>query len=132
VRIGLRESIVDLREGIALVEAVGPLRTRWEPDLEIDSVESYLSGQSAYVGTRLEPADELNELDPSDLNIEGLPLAETVKFAGPPSTRWSHQIVAEYVSDVRGDATPGIQERKVAKPAPRVMTERTPLGTNAR
>jgi hypothetical protein len=40
--------------------------------------------------------------------------------------------VAEYVSDVRGDATPGIQERKVAKPAPRVMTERTPLGTNAR
>lgn len=132
VQIDLRQSILDLREGLALVEAVGPLRTRWSPDLDIDSVESYLSGQSAYVGTRLEPAEELNALDPSDLDIEGLPLAETVTFAGPPSTRWSHQIVAKYVSDVQGESMPGIQERKVAKPAPNVMTERAPFGAKVR
>ena len=132
VQIDLRQSILDLREGLALVEAVGPLRTRWSPDLDIDSVESYLSGQSAYVGTRLEPAEDLNALDPSDLDIEGLPLAETVTFAGPPSTRWSHQIVAKYVSDVQGESMPGIQERKVAKPAPNVMTERAPFGAKVR
>lgn len=131
VQIDLRQSILELREGLALVEAIGPLRTRWEPDLEIDSTESYLSGPSHYVGTRLEPAEELIELDPSQLSIDGLPLAE-VTFAGPPSTRWSHQIVATYVSDVQGDATPGVQERKVAKPAPQVMTERAPIRAKTR
>lgn len=132
VQVDLRQSMLDLRAGHALVEAVGPLRTRWDPDLKIDSVESYLAGESTYVGTRLEAGDELNALDPSDLKyIDGLPFAE-VTFAGPASTRWSHQIVSNYVSDVQGNTTPGIQERQVASPAPKVTTERTPFGANTR
>ena len=129
VQIDLRQSMLELRTTQAVVEAVGPLRTRWEPDLKIDSVESYLAGESTYVGTRLEPTDELNALDPSDLkDIDGLPFAE-VTFAGPPSTRWSHQIVSQYVSEVQGSATPGIQERVVAKSPQPVSPARKSVGS---
>lgn len=116
VVVDLRNSVIDLRSDQALVEAITATRARWTPDLKFDAVESYLTGESTFAGTRSELPGELNPLDPADLSIDsidGLVFAE-VTFSGPPSTRWSHQIVSEYTAEVQGNETPGIQIRKVA------------------
>lgn len=130
VSIDLRNTVVELQQNCALVEAIGQLRGRWTPDLKIDAVESYLSRESSFVGTRLEKSDELMPLDPAYLKIEGLQFAD-LEFAGPPSTRWDHHIITQFAADVQAGQTPGIGARAVpTTPSPQSMTpRRNPLTT---
>lgn len=106
--IDLRQSVLALRPDVAVVEALGPTGVRWRPDIKIESNGSYLAGNAAYIATRTEPASELNPLDPTDLDIEGLLPAE-VDFFGPLSPRWHNNVVTRYTADVQSDETPGVQ-----------------------
>ena len=113
--IDLRQSVLALRPDIAVVEAIGPLRARWRPDVKIESNGSYLAGDSAYVATRTEPGSESNPLDPTDLDIEGL-LTAKVEFSGPLAPRWHNNVVTHYTADVQNAETPGIQLPAVPPP----------------
>ncbi len=115
--IDLRQSILALRPEVAVVEAVGPLRSRWRPDLKIESNGSYLAGASEYVASRTDPLSEPHPLDPTDLDIEGLLPAE-VEFSGPLSPLWHNNTVTRYTADVQSAGTPGIQSPAVTTPPP--------------
>ena len=115
--IDLRQSVLALRPDVAVVEAIGPLLSRWRPDVKIESSGSYLAGDFAYVATREEPASEANPLDPTDLDIEGL-LPAAVEFSGPLAPRWSNNLVTRYTADVQSQETPGIQPLPVPAPPP--------------
>ena len=121
--IDLRQSVLALLPGAAVVEAIGPLRTRWRPDLKIESNGSYLAGDSAYVATRTEPGSEPNPLDPTDLDIEGLLPAE-VEFSGPLAPRWHNNIVTRYTADVQSEDIPGI--KPPATPTPPLLPSPNP------
>ena len=112
--IDVRQSVLALRLDGAVVEALGPTGVRWRPDIKIESSGSYLAGELAYVATRVELSSELNPLDPTDLDIEGLLPAE-IEFSGPLSPRWHNNIVTRYTADVQSEETPGI---KLPSPPP--------------
>ena len=118
IMIDLRQSVLALRSDVAVVEALGPTGGRWRPDIKIESNGSYLAGEAAYVATRTEPSSELNPLDPTALDIEGLLPAE-VEFFGPLSPRWHNNVVTRYTADVQSAETPGIKPPAVAAPISR-------------
>ncbi len=115
--IDLRQSVLALRPDVAVVEALGPTGGRWRPDIQIESSGSYLAGEAAYVATRSEPSSELNPLDPTMLDIEGL-LPAQVEFFGALSPRWHNNVVTRYTADVQSDELPGIQPPAVLSPLP--------------
>jgi eukaryotic-like serine/threonine-protein kinase len=115
--IDLRQSVLALRPEVAVVEAIGPLLSRWRPDVKIESNGAYLAGDTLYVATRTEPESEPNPLDPTDLDIEGLLPAE-IEFAGPLAPRWHNNLVTRYTADVQSTETPGIKPSPSPPPLP--------------
>ncbi len=127
IAIDLRQSILALHPDSAVIEVIGPLRSRWRPALQIESSGSYLTGECAYVTTRMEPDSEPNPLDPTDLEIDGL-LPAVFEFYGPLSPSWHNSVVTRYTADVQSEETPGIKPPEVAARSPALQT---PLRTLA-
>ena len=111
VVIDLRQSVLDLSHDVALVEAIGSIRSRWQPNLKIESNGSYQAHESPFVGTRAELGDEMISLAPEELDIEGLMRAK-LQFTGPLSQPWNNNVVTRYTSEVQSQETPGIRPRK--------------------
>lgn len=114
--IDLRQSVFELSSDVALVEAIGSPLSRWRPNLKIDSNGSYLAGESEFVGMRAELGDEINPLDPAELDIEGLERAE-VQFTGPLSLSWNNNVITRYTADVQSADQPGIRPRETSDPS---------------
>ncbi len=123
IMIDLRQSILALRPDVAVIEALGLTGGRWSPDIKIESNGSYLAGDATYVATRMEPSSELNPLDPTILQIEGLLPAE-VEFFGPLSPRWQNNVVTRYTADVQSEETPGIKPPAPPPPLPSPLADK--------
>lgn len=110
--IELSRCVLDLQPENAVAEGCGVLPASWRPRIRIDSINSFLSSRSEYVGRRLEAGSELIPIDPSALEIEGLLPAE-FEFAGPMSAYWNQNVVTSYIADAQSDELPGIMSRPV-------------------
>ncbi len=108
----LRQSVLDLQPAVAVVEALGAISSQWTPKIDVESNGSYLTAEAAYVGIRTHAEAELIPLDPERLDVEGLLVAEVVKFTGNLSPQWNSNVVASYKADVQADEQLGIAKRE--------------------
>ena len=113
VHVNLKHSVLDLSPEVAVIEALGAIKSNWRPDVKIDSNGSFLNEGTAYMAIRPEGGGELMPLDPAGLDIEGLMTAH-FEFAGPLSPRWNNNVVTRYTADVQSDERPGVTERQRA------------------